>query len=984
MVKLKLKSLIVLAMAFLFCAGAAIGQRQVTGVVTDAGNNEPLIGVNILVLGTSVGTVSDLDGSYSLSLPAEARQLQFSYTGYATQTLDIGASNVMDVKMEAGSVLSEVVVIGYGTVKKEDATGSVAEVGTASFNRGAINSPQELLAGKVAGVQVTTNSEPGGGATIRIRGGSSLSASNDPLVVIDGVPIENSGVNGSRSALNLVNPNDIETFTVLKDASATAIYGSRASNGVILITTKKGRLGKKITVDYSGQVSFSQPVQTIDVLDSAGYKGLIRDLYASDYFSESNPARDLLGDADTDWQSEIYETGVGHDHNLSLSGGIGPVPYRVSVGYTDRKGILKTDKFQRTTGAINLSPKLLDNHLQFNINLKGMREDNFFANRGAIGSAARFDPTQPIFDENNAYGGYFTWLQANGDPNTLAPANPLALLELRDDESVINRFIANAAVDYRFSFLPELRANLNLGYDRSHGEGTVKVPKFASFSFDPVNGGGQDNEYSQTRKNSLLEFYLNYVKEFGNSKLDVMGGYSWQHFFVEDDFTNRNADNTEVTRGDGKGELYLLSLFGRVNYTFMERYLLTFTMRRDGTSRFSPDARWGLFPAAALGVKIIDNDGKGTLSSLKLRLGWGVTGQQDVGGYYAYQPRYLFNQDHAYYIFGQDTISTLRPEAYDRNIKWEETTTYNAALDYGFLNERIYGSLEFYLRKTKDLLNYIPAPAGSIPSNFVNTNVGDLENRGVEFSINAIPVQNKDLTWDIGFNVTANKNEITRLTATDDPNYIGVLTGGIAGGVGSNIQIHSVGYPANSYFVFEQVYDDAGNPIEGLYVDRNGDGSITDDDKYRLENPIPDFYFGLTSNLMYKNFEFSFAARANVGNYAYNNISSEGGFYERIYNSNNYLANVHTDVTRVNFEGPEYFSDFYIQNASFLRFDHITLAYNFGNMVPKINFLKLFATVQNPILITKYDGIDPEIQSGIDNNIYPRSRTFVFGLNASF
>ncbi|MEZ4962108.1 MAG: TonB-dependent receptor [Saprospiraceae bacterium] len=1001
MVKLELKSFIVFAMALFFCAGAAFGQRQISGIVTDAGNGEPLIGVNILVVGTSVGTITDLDGTYALELPNNATQLQYSYTGYSTLTMDIGASNTIDVRMEAGSVLSEVVVIGYGTVKKEDATGSIQEVGSSSFNRGAINSPQELLAGKVAGVQVTTNSEPGGGATIRIRGGSSLSASNDPLVVIDGVPIENSGVNGSRSPLNLVNPNDIETFTVLKDASATAIYGSRASNGVILITTKKGRLGKKITVDYNGQVSVNQVIKTIDVLNGDQYRELVNRLYDDGYFSASNPARSLMGNADTDWQSEIYQTGIGQDHNLSASGGVGPVPYRVSVGYTDRKGILKTDKFQRMTGAINLSPKFLDNHLQFNANLKGMRNENHFANRDAIGTAARFDPTQPVYFENNTnYGGYYTWLQANGDPQTLAPANPLAQLELKDDNSTVNRYIANGSVDYRFHFLPDLRANLNLGYDYSKGEGTVKVPEFASFSFNnqiindaqgnPIDTirGGQDNEYSQTKKNSLLEFYLNYVKDFGKSKLDVMGGYSWQHFYDEESFINRNAarDSIKTTIGEPKPrELYLLSLFGRLNYTLLDRYLFTFTMRRDGTSRFSPDARWGWFPAAALGVKIIDGNGKGAVSNLKLRLGWGITGQQDIGGYYEYLPTYVFNEDHAYYIFGTDTISTLRPEAYDYNIKWEQTTTYNVGVDYGFLDDRIYGSLEFYLRKTSDLLNNIQVCAGCNLSNFVNKNVGDLENRGVELSINAVPIQQKNLTWDLGFNVTANKNEITKLLDQNDSTYIGVLTGGISGGVGSNIQIHSVGYPANSFFVYEQVYDDNGKPIEGLYVDRSGDGSITEDDKYRLEKPLPDFYFGLTSNLSFYNFEFSFAARANVGNYVYNNISSESAYYERIYNSNNYLANVHSDINKLNFEKPQYFSDYYVQNASFLRFDHITLAYNFGNLTKGFaNYLKIYATVQNPILITKYKGIDPEIQGGIDNNVYPRSRAFVFGLNASF
>ncbi len=967
------KLFLLLGMATLPALG--FSQRTISGTVSDASTGETLIGASILVVGTSTGTVTDVDGTYSLSVPAGATAIRFSYTGYETVEMALNASNTIDVKMPAGTLLNEIVVIGYGEVKKEDATGSVTEVNSEVFNRGAITAPQELLAGKVAGVQITPSSDPGGGAQIRIRGGSSLSASNDPLIVIDGIPLDNRGISGARNIFDFVNPNDIETFTVLKDASATAIYGSRASNGVIIITTKKGKLGQKVKVEYNGNVSFSNALETGDVLDASEYASLI-----NTQFPDGHPSKALLGTANTNWQDAIYETGVGHDHSLNFTGGVGPVPYRASVGYTDKKGILLTDRFQRTTASINLSPKLIDNRLQVNFSLKGMNTDNRFGNRGAIGAASFFDPTQAIFDENSPYGGYTTWLQGNGDPNVLAPANPLAQLKFRNDESNVKRFVVSSSFDYRFGFLPELRANLNLAYDKSKGEGNINVPANASFAFFD---GGIKNTYSQTKENSLLEFYLNYVKEMGQVKLDVMGGYSWQRNYFTDDFTNSNISGTETATGDNSGELFLLSLFSRVNLTFFDRLLLTGTIRRDGSSRFSEDSRWGVFPAAAVGYKVVDTNGKGTVSSLKLRLGWGVTGQQEIGDYYVHLPRYLASFENAGYQFGDTFVQTLRPGGYDSKIKWEETTTTNAGIDYGFLNERIYGSIEVYQRKTKDLLNFIPVPAGSNLSNFINTNIGDLENKGVEFSINLNPLRSQKMNWDFGFNITANQNKITKLTASDDPSYNGVLTGTISGGVGNTAQIHSVGFPANSFYVYEQVYDAAGVPVEGLYVDRNGDGLVNADDLYRHEKAAPDYFLGFTSTFNYGNFDFSFAGRANIGNYVYNNVQS-GTSYANLYHPTGYLGNVNSISSYLDFNNPQYLSDYFVQNASFLRLDHVTLGYNFGSMVQKVDFLKVFATVQNPLLITKYEGIDPEIDNGIDNNFYPRSRTILFGLNARF
>jgi TonB-dependent starch-binding outer membrane protein SusC len=966
-------TLLLLAMVVL--PALAYGQRTISGTVTDANSGESLIGASILVVGTSTGTVSDIDGSYSLSVPAGATQLQFSYTGYETYMATIGTANVIDVKMAAGSILSEVVVIGYGEVKKEDATGSIAEVNSELFNRGAITAPQELLAGKVAGVQITPSSDPGGSAQIRIRGGSSLSASNDPLIVIDGIPLDNKGISGARNIFDFVNPNDIETFTVLKDASATAIYGSRASNGVILITTKKGKLGQKLRVEYNGNVSFSNALNTPEVLNSKDYQALI-----NTQFPDGHPARDLVSTGNTDWNDVIYETGVGHDHNLNFTGGVGAVPYRASVGYTNKKGILQTDEYDRFTGSINLSPKLIDNRLQINFGLKGMATKNTFGNRGAIGTATFFDPTKPVLDSASPYGGYYTWVQQNGEPNTLSPANPLAQLKLRNDQSDVNRFVVSSSFDYRFGFLPELRANLNLAYDKSHGEGTIDVPAEASFAFFDK---GIKNTYSQNKENSLLEFYLNYVKDLGNSKLDVMGGYSWQRNYFEDEFKNSNIPGTEISNGDNSGELFLLSLFGRVNLTLFDRLLLTGTVRRDGSSRFSEDSRWGLFPAAAAAFKVVDSNGKGNLSTLKLRIGWGVTGQQEIGDYYVHLPRYLASFENAGYQFGNTFVQTLRPGGYDSKIKWEETTTYNAGLDFGFMDERIYGSVEIYQRNTKDLLNFIPVPAGSNLSNFINTNVGDLENKGVEFALNLNPIRTEQIKWDFGFNVTANKNKITKLTASDDPEYNGVLTGNISGGVGNTAQIHSVGYPANSFYVYEQVYDAQGVPVEGLYVDRNKDGIVNADDLYRLEKAAPDYYLGLTSSLSVGKLDFSFAGRANFGNYVYNNLQS-GTSYANLYHPTGYLGNVNTIATYLDFNQPQYLSDYFVQDASFFRLDHITLGYTLTDLVPKMDFLKIYATVQNPILVTDYKGVDPDIAGGIDNNFYPRSRTFLFGLNARF
>lgn len=993
-----LQRFVMLAVFWVSCMGFAGAQKTITGTVTDD-SGEPMIGVNILVLGTTIGTVSDFDGGYTLQVPAGATQLQFSYTGYDAVVKDIGSATRLDVVLAEGAVLEDVVVTGYGTVKRENVTGSIATVKNEDFNKGAITSPQELIAGKVPGVTVVTSGEPGGSPIIKIRGGSSLTAINDPLIIIDGIPVANNLISGSRNNLNIVNPNDIETFTVLKDASATAIYGSRASNGVIIITTKKGAVGSKFGLEYNGSVGVSQITRRADNLSSGEFRNMIN---TNPRFAGDTTIANVMGDADTDWQDVIFQDAFYQDHNLALRGALGEIPYRVSLGYTDKDGLLKTDNFNRITGALNLNPRLLDNKLQLNLSAKYMQDKNQFADQGAIGAAVAFDPTQPIYSGNTNYGGYYTWLQADGSPTALGPFNPLALLEQTDNTSTVNRYILGAEIDYRLWFLEDLRVNLNLGLDHSNGEGRKLIPQDAAFGFST---GGRDEDYSQENKNELLETYLDYNKEINsNFAMDLMAGYSWQHFWFQNYYGVTSAASEQDTLTDydyNTREYYLLSLFGRANFTLFEDFLVTFSIRRDGTSRFAADNRWGTFPGAAVAWKITDNSAGDPLG-LKLRLSWGITGQQGINNdqdYYPYLASYQSGFSTAQYPFGGQYITTLRPNGYDAKIKWEETTTYNAGLDYSVLDNRLFGSVDFYYRKTKDLLNFVPVPAGTNLTNFLNTNIGDLTNKGVEVAINTVPWRSGNNEWTLGFNVALNENEITKLTATDDPGYQGVLTGGINGGVGNTIQIHSVGYPAFSYFVFEQVYDASGIPIEGLYVDRNGDGTVTPADMYRFKKASPDATFGFYTGLNVGHFDFSLGARAMVGNYIYNNNLASQGIYDYIFTpsgseAGGYLNNTHGQTQTLDINTPQYFSDHYVQDGSFFRIDNITAGYDFGNIGSAISSFRLSATVQNPLLITGYDGIDPEIASrdittnavgfGIDNNIYPRSRTFLLGLNVKF
>jgi TonB-linked SusC/RagA family outer membrane protein len=970
-------------------------QNTVSGTVTGT-DGDVIPGVSVLVKGTSVGTMTDAQGKYTITVPEGSTTLIFTYIGMKTQELEISGTTLNCLLEFEDSEITEVVVIGYGEVKKEDATGSLTTVSSDDFNQGNITSAQELLIGKTAGVVITSaGGAPGANSTIRIRGGSSLNASNDPLIIIDGVPIDNNNVSGSSNILSVINPNDIETFTVLKDASATAIYGNRASNGVIMITTKKGKLGKPLQITYNGNVSVGNAIKYHEVFQGDEIRKIAYErselvLPAGEFLYDAASLNEL-GSSRTDWQKEIFQTAISTDHNVAFSGAYEFLPYRLSLGYTNQNGILKNTDMNRMTGALNLSPEFLDNTLKVNINVKGMYTNHNFGDDGAIGSAINMDPTQAVYDnsfDNSVSAGYYQWENYGAN---LGTPNPVEQLLAAEDESTVNRLIGNVQIDYSLPWVRGLRANLNVAGDYNNGEGINNRPVTSPNTLtDPMNG--RLNDYTANNKNELLEFYMNYKSDFNssNSSLDVVAGYSWQHFqretysytrgIVDEDNPYYLQDSTITFT-----ENYLISFFGRINYSLFDRYLLTVTVREDGSSRFAEGNQWGLFPSAALAWKINQEaflNQVDVLSDLKLRLGWGITGQQDItDNDYPAQAKYILAADGSYYPVDGEYLPTLRPDAYDPNIKWEETTTYNIGLDFGFLDQRIRGSVDLYQRVTDDLLNEVTIPTGSNFSNTLLTNVGSLENRGIEASINFVPVSQKDITLEIGANFTYNQNEITRLLLNDDPDYIGVLYGDAFTG---QKQVTRVGYPAYSFFVNQQVYDADGNPIEGLYVDLSGEGGAVNGDnadKYIYHNPEADYLIGFNFMFRYKNFDLSSSARASIGNYMYNQIAA-GASYDQMHQIG-YWKNYPKYLAEHNFVKRQFTSDYFVENASFLKVDFISAGYNFRNIVQKLSG-RLSLTVQNAFTLTKYSGLDPEIDSGIDNNIYPRPRTFILGLSLTY
>lgn len=891
---LRLKALLTLLVGLFLSIGAFAQQIAVKGHVKDT-TGEPVIGANVLVKGTTNGTITDFDGNFMLNVPKDAI-LSVSFVGYKSAEVK-AASTVMVTLEDDSQVLDAVVVIGYGSVKKNDMTGSVTAIKPDKLNKGLITNAQDMMTGKIAGVSVISKGgAPGEGATIRIRGGSSLTAENDPLIVIDGLAMDNKGVKGLANPLSMVNPNDIESFTVLKDASATAIYGSRASNGVIIITTKKGQAGARPTISYDGNVSVSTVKSTVDVMDGDQFRSFIKDIWGED-----SEAYSKLGNANTDWQKEIFRPAVSTDHNLTISGGLKNMPYRVSFGYTNQNGIVKTSKFERYTASVSLAPSFFEDHLKVNANLKGMIAKNRYADGSAVGSAVSFDPTQSVRSDDPYhqyyFDGYFQWntdaSSLNDDTwkrtfNSNAPGNPVALLEEKDDRAISKSLIGNLELDYKFHFLPDLHAHVNGGMDLSTGKQYTDVSPYSSTN----NYYGSYGWEQKDKYNLSLNAYLQYSKDFTDKhRFDVMAGYEWQHFHDTSDqeywglypLSNNVVENRgqryNNTSSGSATESYLVSFFGRVNYTLLDRYLFTATVRQDGSSRFHKNNRWGLFPSFALGWKLKEEaflKDVDVLSDLKLRLGYGITGQQNINsGDYPYLAVYETNKDGAYYpILGEGT--TYRPNAYNPDLKWEKTTTYNVGLDFGFLNNRINGAVDYYYRKTTDLLNSVFVSAGTNFKNKVLSNVGSLENSGIEFSINSKPVVTTDWTWDLGFNITYNKNEITKLTTGDSENYYVAAGDNIGGGRDMKAMAHAVGHPASSFYVYQQVYDENGKPIENEFVDRNGDGTINGDDRYFYKKPTADVLMGLTSRLSYKSWDFSFSLRASLNNYVYNSVEAGG------------------------------------------------------------------------------------------------------------
>ncbi|KPM48096.1 SusC/RagA family TonB-linked outer membrane protein [Jiulongibacter sediminis] len=963
----------------------AFAQMTVSGTVSDDLDGTGLPGATVTIKGSAVGTATDMDGKYSIQVPNSSSVLVFSFIGKQNQEITVGNQSVINVTLaDDNQTLEEIVVIGYGTQKKQDMTGAITSINERDFVQGNVSTPDQLITGKLAGVQITSaGGAPGSGATIRIRGGSSLNASNDPLIVIDGVPIDNTDLSGSANPLSFINPNDIESMNVLKDASAAAIYGSRAANGVIIITTKKGRKGAAMQVNFNSRFSSASNINQVDVLKPTQFATAV-----TDYGTAAQQA--LLGSASTNWQDVIYRTALTQDNNLSVTGSLAGMPFRASVGFLNQNGTLKTSNLKRTSGSIGLSPSLLDDHLRVDANLKFANNRSQFADEGAIGTAVSFDPTQPVYASSDQFGGYFNWINQSGGIEALGPSNPLAMLELRDNLGILNRYIGNVSLNYSFHGLPELKAVVNAGFDASNTDGNdVTSPLVSANSF---NNGGSTAYYTQNRNNKTFQAYLNYAKEFGASKVDLMGGYEYQGFIREND-NGTIYGNPDVPERNTyfKTEYRLASQFGRVNYVLSDKYLATVTLRRDGTSRFAPDNRYGLFPSAAFAWKMNEEFGlNDVLSDLKLRLGWGVTGQQDIGsGDFPYLAAYTPGQG-LRYEFGGQFYDVLRPNPYDAQIKWEETTSSNIGLDFGIRAARLSGSVDFYLKQTKDLINEIDAPAGTNFSNKVVTNIGSLENKGVEFTLNYTPISNSEFNWDVNFNATYNQNKITALTRNEDPSYIGVLTGDISGGTGSYGQIHSTGFSRSAFYLYQQVYNENGSPIEGVFVDRNNDGVISELDRYRYQNPDPNYFLGFSSNMQYRDLSIGFIMRANIGNYVFNNVQSGGSSYANMTGAGNFIFNLNSNVLNSNFSSTTrreqiLLSDYFVENASFLRMDNINLGYDLTNALKASKYqARLGFIVQNVFTVTNYTGLDPEVQGGIDRNIYPRPRTYSLNLNVNF
>ena len=1003
----------------LFLSVSAFAQSTITGQVKDA-TGEPVIGASVLINGTSNGTVTDLDGNFSVSVQPGAT-LTISYIGFQKQQVAAANGMVITLQEDQAQQMNEVVVIGYGAVKKSDLTGSVTALKPDSKNKGLVVNAQDMLAGKVAGVSVTSDGgTPGGGANIRIRGGSSLNASNNPLIVIDGVAMDQTGIKGVSNPLSLVNPQDIESFNVLKDASATAIYGSRGSNGVIIITTKKGRRG--LQVSYNGSFTVSRNSKNLDVLSADEYRSLIAKKFGTELYTlDSNgnkipTAYSRLGSANTNWQNEIFRTALSHDHNVAVSGQVGDwLPYRVSAGYTNQQGIIKTSNFERFTGALTLSPSFLNDHLKVTLNAKGMWTKNRYADGEAIKAARQFDPTQPVYASGyDNFGGYYQWLDDGTALNdsswpktyySLATKNPVSILNLKNDRAISRDFLGSADVDYKVHGFEDLRFHVTAGVDVAKGRQVTDVDPASPQAIYYGSYGWE----SQLKRNMQLSAYAQYYHDFNDkakNHFDIMAGYEWAHFWHNTKnaywsyypSTNRDATLAGKQRNYAPyyyaTENYLVSFFGRANWSLMDgRYMVTATVRNDGSSRFKE--HWATFPSFAFAWRVNEENlfkQIDWLSDLKLRLSWGMTGQQEGIGDYNYFAIYEMNtgNESTYPTAGNGSLA--RPKAYDPNLKWETTTSYNVGLDWGILKQRLTGSVDWYYRKTTDLLNSATVPAGANFRNQVMSNIGSMYNMGVETSLHWLAVNAKDFNWTMDYNFTYNYNKITNLNGGNDPDYF-VPTGGISAGTGGNIQAQHVGNAVNSFHVFQQAYDKNGKPLEGVVVDRNGDGKITDADKYYYKAPAAPVTMGFASRFEYRNWDLGFALRASLGNYVYNDAfaSTSNMSNSEIYVKSKFLVNRPTDVVADNWLSTETTSiqtDYWVQNASFLKMDNVTLGYSFANLLKQGSWNgitgRIYGTVNNVFCLTKYKGLDPEVFNGIDNNLYPRPISFILGLNLNF
>lgn len=959
--------------------------RTIKGEVTDAQNGEALIGATVMVEGEKGGTVTDFDGNFSLQVSSSAKKIKVSYIGYIDKVLSI--SDNMKVKLESDSkALADVVVIGYGTARKSDLTGSVATVKSKAFNKGLVSSPEQLINGKVSGVQIMSNSgSASAGSTIRVRGGASLNASNDPLIVLDGVPLEQGGISGNSSNfLSMINPSDIESMTVLKDASSTAIYGSRASNGVIIITTKKGQQGA-VKVNFNTTNSMQTRAQMVDMLSRDEFVNVINQ-YGTDN------QKSLLGTANTDWNDEVYRTAFGTDNNLSVSGSIDKwLPFRVSVGYYNQSGLVRKDNVERWTGNVVLTPSFFQDHLKLTINAKGTLNNNSFNNGGAVWAAATFNPTIPVYSGNDKYGGYNEALDADGYPVNAGVRNPRGLVDLYDSKSKVSRFIGSMDVDYKVHFLPELKLHATVGADYAKGDGTIHVPVYAAQSYNKDESlGGSDYKYGpQKNENRLLTLYANYAKYFEDikSNVDLTAGYDYQYWKSTTPlYYTKSAAGTNLSTVKASDYRHvMLSYYGRINYSFDGKYLLTATVRRDASSRFSKDTRWGTFPSVALGWTLTEEPwlkNQKVLSNLKLRASYGVTGQQEGIGNYNYLPVYTYSVTGAEAFINGQYINTYRPEAYVSDLKWETTTSWNFGLDFGFLDGRIGGAIDFYTRKTKDLLASVPTAAGTNFSKTILTNVGNVDSKGIEISLNATPIQTKDWEWNLSYNFTWQNMKVKNLSLTKGGSQTNVKVGPSIDAY--QFQVLSEGYEPYMFYVYHQLYDSkTGKPIEGAYADLNNDGEINESDLYRYHSPAPKYIMGLSTSLRYKQLTLGMSFRANIDNYVYNGMGMSTGAFETVSYNNSQLNNLNTSFLKTGFKTRQYLSDYYVENASFLKLDNLSLSYNVGK-INKWASLTVSAMVQNVFTITGYSGTDPEVPNGMDNSFYPRPRTYSVSLGLQF